>query len=156
MTVDPLLPVMLPDGARAHQAGPGVAVLRMETTPRRDGTFDGTWWPRSRDLETELPGLMRVLTERLGPLARLGLDASAWDAHPHHLVVDGHLIRIDWSEVGDGTMLVTRGRQDIFSFLMLPPQADASAARAAMAMAVQDGNSASAAEIFSAAGIIPA
>ncbi|MFK8844865.1 DUF5994 family protein [Streptomyces sp. Ac-502] len=61
-------------------------------------------WPRSRDLETELPGLLRVLTERLGSLARLGLDAGAWDAHPHHLVVDGHLIRIDWSEAGDGTI----------------------------------------------------
>ncbi|MEF3118183.1 DUF5994 family protein [Streptomyces chrestomyceticus] len=156
MTVDPLLPVTLPDGARAHQAGPGTAVLRVETTPRRDGTFDGSWWPRSRDLGTELPGLLRVLAERLGSLARLGLDASAWDTHPHHWLVDGHLIRIDWSEVGDGTMLVTRGRQDIFSFLVLPAQADASAARSAMAMALQDGNSASAAEIFAATGIVPA
>ncbi|MEU5591222.1 MULTISPECIES: hypothetical protein [Streptomyces] len=37
-----------------------------------------------RDLETEPPGSMRVLTERLGCFARPGLDASAWDTHPHH------------------------------------------------------------------------
>ncbi|ARX85281.1 MULTISPECIES: DUF5994 family protein [Streptomyces] len=128
----------------------------METTPRRDGTFDGAWWPRSRDLEGQLPDLIRALTERLGPLARIGLDASAWDVHTRHVIVDGHMVRIDWSAVDDNTMLITRGRQDIFSFLMLPPQTDATAARAAMAMAVQDGNGASAAEILAVTGITSA
>lgn len=55
MTADPTPPVMLLADTQAHQVVPGVAVLRMETTPRRDGTFDGAWWPRSRDLETQLP-----------------------------------------------------------------------------------------------------
>ncbi|MEU8551844.1 DUF5994 family protein [Streptomyces roseoverticillatus] len=32
----------------------------MQTTPRRDGTFDGAWWPRSRNLETQLPGYARA------------------------------------------------------------------------------------------------
>ncbi|MGA4840507.1 DUF5994 family protein [Streptomyces sp. G45] len=156
MTADPTPPAMLLADTQAHQAAPGTAVLRMETTPRRDGTFDGAWWPRSRDLETQLPGLIRALTERLGPLARIGLDASAWDVHTRHAIVDGHMVRIDWSAVDDNTMLITRGRQDIFSFLMLPPQIDTTAARAAMAMAVQDGNSASAAEILTATGITSA
>ncbi|MEV8018844.1 DUF5994 family protein [Streptomyces sp. NPDC086554] len=138
---------------QTHLVAPGAAVLRMQMTPRRDGTFDGAWWPRSRNLETQLPDLIRALTERLGPLARIGLDASAWDVHTRHVIVDGHMVRIDWSAVDDSTMLITRGRQDIFSFLLLPPQTDASAARAAMARAVQDGNSASAAEILSATGI---
>ncbi|MGW2225517.1 DUF5994 family protein [Streptomyces formicae] len=156
MTADPTPPVMLLADTQTHQAAPGAAVLRMQTTPRRDGTFDGAWWPRSRNLETQLPGLIRALTEHLGPLARIGLDASAWDVHTRHVVVDGHMVRIDWSAVGDSTMLITRGRQDIFSFLMLPPQTDATAARAAMTMAVQDGNNASAPEILAATGITPA
>ncbi|MWA15653.1 DUF5994 family protein [Streptomyces sp. BA2] len=156
MTAEPAPPVMLLADTQAHQVIPGAAVLRMETTPRRDGTFDGAWWPRTRDLETQLAGLIRALTERLGPIARIGLDTSSWDVHARHLVVDGHTVRIDWSAVDDSTMLVTRGRQDIFSFLMLPPQTEASAARAAMTMAVQDGNSASASEILAATGIASA
>ncbi|MEI5098665.1 DUF5994 family protein [Streptomyces sp. PmtG] len=156
MTGDPAGPAKLLADTQTHLAAPGAAVLRMRTTPRRDGTFDGAWWPRSRNLETQLPDLVRALTERLGPLSRVGLDASAWDVHTHHLTVDGHLVRIDWSAVDDSTMLITRGRQDIFSFLMLPPRTDASAARAAMAMAVRDGNSASAAEILAATGITSA
>ncbi|MFC6064775.1 DUF5994 family protein [Streptomyces ochraceiscleroticus] len=135
---------------------PGAAVLRMETTPRRDGTFDGAWWPHSRDLEAQLPGLLRALTERLGPIARVGLDASAWDVHRRYVMSDGHMVRIDWSAVDDSTMLITRGRQDIFSFLMLPPQTAGPAAHNAMTMAVQDGNSASAAEILLTTGITPA
>ncbi|WP_373311846.1 DUF5994 family protein [Streptomyces aurantiogriseus] len=30
------------------------------------GCFDGAWWPRSRDLESQLPGLLTALTARPG------------------------------------------------------------------------------------------
>jgi len=39
----------------------------------------------------------------------VGLDASDWDGAPGHLFVDGRMVRIDWSAVGDNTMIVTRG-----------------------------------------------
>ncbi|MCX5266399.1 DUF5994 family protein [Streptomyces sp. NBC_00199] len=134
---------------------PGTAVLRMETTPRRTGTFDGAWWPRSRDLDSQLSGLLAALTARLGPLARVGLDAGAWDERPGHLVVDGHTVRVDWATVGDDTMIVTRGDQDHFLFLVVPPQTAPSLARAAMAMAVRDDNDASAERILAATGVTP-
>ncbi|MET8327552.1 DUF5994 family protein [Streptomyces sp. NPDC005181] len=135
---------------------PGVAVLRMEMTPNREGTFDGAWWPRTRHVASQLPDLIDALTARLGPVARVGLDASAWDDAPGHLVIKGRTVRIDWSAVDDSTMIVTRGHQDHFSFLVIPSQATAAAARAAMAMAVQDGNSASAEQILMDTGIVPA
>ena len=53
------------------------------------GTFHVAWWPRSRDLESQLPGLLAVLTARPDPLAR-----------------------IDRSAVGDDTMIVNRGDRD--------------------------------------------
>ncbi|MEV4927153.1 hypothetical protein [Streptomyces roseoverticillatus] len=40
---------------------------------------------------------MRALTERLGPLARIGLDAGARGVRTRHVIVDGHMVRIDWS-----------------------------------------------------------
>ncbi|WP_172385907.1 DUF5994 family protein [Streptomyces sp. MNP-20] len=153
MSDDPAGPVVLPTESGTRQTFPGAALLRMATTSRRDGTFDGAWWPRSRNLGAQLPGLIRALTDKLGAVARIGLDAGAWDVHLHSVAVDGHLVRIDWSEVDDHTMLVTRGHQDIFSFLMLPWYADERAAHAAMTLAVQDGNSASATEILAATGI---
>ncbi|MFI8933199.1 DUF5994 family protein [Streptomyces sp. NPDC053474] len=153
MSDDPAGPVELPAETGTPHGVLGASLLRMATTPRRDGTFDGAWWPRSRNLAVQLPGLIRALTERLGSVARIGLDSGAWDVRLRSMAVDGSLVRIDWSEVDDHTMLVTRGRQDIFSFLMLPWYADETAARAAMTLAVQDGNSASAAEILAATGI---
>ncbi|MFD9392226.1 DUF5994 family protein [Streptomyces sp. NPDC060000] len=135
---------------------PGTAVLRMETTPRRTGTFDGAWWPRSSDLAGQLPALLAALTARLGPLARVGLDAGAWGERPGRLVVDGRTVRVDWSAVGDDTMIVTRGELDHFLFLVIPPQTAPALARAAMAMAVRDDNDASAERILAATGVTPA
>ncbi|MGP4047549.1 DUF5994 family protein [Streptomyces sp. 2A115] len=149
-------PVRLLADTSSEPVLPGTAVLRMETTPKRTGTFDGAWWPRSRDLESELSGLVTALTARLGPIARVGLDSSDWDETPGHLVVEGHTVHIGWSAVGDSTMIVTRGDQDHFLFLVIPPQTAPAPARAAMAMAVRDDNAVSAEHLLAAAGITPA
>ncbi|MEV0225528.1 DUF5994 family protein [Streptomyces sp. NPDC050704] len=135
---------------------PGTAVLRMETTPKRTGTFDGAWWPRSRDIGSQLSGLVIALTARLGTITSVGLDTSDWDETPGHLVVAGHTVHIDWSAVGDSTMIVTRGAQDHFLFLVIPPQTAPSPAHAAMAMAVRDDNAVSAEHVLAAAGVTPA
>lgn len=130
---------LLPDSV--HQAvRPGTAVVRLETTHDRRGVLDGAWWPRSRDISAELPALVTALTEYLGPITRVGLDAGAWDALPTRLVVEGRIVRIDSFPVGDATVLVTRGEQDHFSLLVIPPHATPEAARAAMAEAVRADN----------------
>ncbi|WP_324616536.1 DUF5994 family protein [Streptomyces sp. NRRL B-3229] len=75
-----MLPAMRSVKLRADTSGepvlPGTAVLRMETTARRAWTFDGAWWPRTRDLKSQLSALLTALTAHLGPVARVGLDAS--------------------------------------------------------------------------------
>ncbi|MFD5059562.1 MULTISPECIES: DUF5994 family protein [unclassified Streptomyces] len=153
---DDAAPLLLLSDTSGMPIVPGAAVLRMETTSNREGIFDGAWWPRSRDIASQLPRLIDALVARLGPIARVGLDASAWDDAPGHLVIGGRTVRIDWSAVDDSTMIVTRGDQDHFSFLVIPPQAGAAAARAAMAVAVQDGNCTPAEQILMGVGIIPA
>ncbi|MFD7947551.1 DUF5994 family protein [Streptomyces sp. NPDC059744] len=153
---DDAAPLLLLSDTSGRPIVPGAAVLRMETTSNREGIFDGAWWPRTRDIASQLPRLIDALVARLGPVARVGLDASAWDDAPGHLVIGGRTVHIDWSAVDDSTMIVTRGDQDHFSFLVIPPQASAAAARAAMAMAVQDGNCTPAEQILMGVGIIPA
>jgi hypothetical protein len=151
-----MLPTQLLADTSSEPVLPGTEVLRMETTPKRTGTFDGAWWPRSRDIGSQLSGLVIALTARLGTIARVGLDSSDWDETPGHLVVAGHTVRIDWSAVGDSTMIVTRGAQDRFLFLVIPPLTAPSPAHAAMAMAIRDNNAVSAEHVLAAAGVTPA
>ncbi|MFB7103449.1 DUF5994 family protein [Streptomyces hydrogenans] len=143
----PAPPRLLPDEIH-RSVGPGTALLRMETTGSRQSLLDGAWWPRSRDVERELPSLLTALTEYLGPVTRVGLDASAWNAIPTRLVVDGRVVHLDSFPVGDDTVLVTRGENDHFSLMVVPPDTPPEAAREAMARAVDADNATQAAEIL--------
>lgn len=138
---------LLPDAI--HQAvKPGTALLRLETTQSRQGVLDGAWWPRSRDVATELPALITALTGHLGPITRVGLDATAWRDIPTRLVIDDQVVRLDSDPVGDDTVLITRGHNDHFALLVVPPDTTADAAREAMARAVRADNITQAAQIL--------
>ncbi|WP_314247876.1 DUF5994 family protein [Streptomyces kutzneri] len=138
---------LLPDAI--HQAvKPGAALLRLETTQSRQGLLDGAWWPRSRDVTIELPALITALTAHLGPITRVGLDTSAWQDVPTRLVIDGEVVHLDADPVGDDTVLVTRGHNDHFALLVVPPDTTADAARAAMARAVRADNITQATQIL--------
>jgi hypothetical protein len=138
---------LLPD--EVHRAvGPGTALLRLETTGSRQSLLDGAWWPGSRDVEREIPPLITALTEHLGPITRVGLDASAWNDLPTRLTVDGRVVRLDSFPVGDDTVLITRGDNDHFSLMVVPPATTPEAARTAMARAVHADNVTQAAEIL--------
>ncbi|MFD8912990.1 DUF5994 family protein [Streptomyces sp. NPDC059575] len=133
------VPRHLPSGV--HEAvRPGCALLRLETTESREGVLDGAWWPRSRDITAELPALLSALAGHLGPLTRVGLDTTAWEGLPTRIVVDGRVVRVDSFPLGDDTVLITRGDRDIFSLLVVPPDTEPEAARAAMAQAVRADN----------------
>ncbi|WP_267241600.1 DUF5994 family protein [Streptomyces sp. PR69] len=137
----------LPDAVHAS-VRPGTALLRLETTQSREGALDGAWWPRSRDIGAELPALIMAVTEHLGPVTRVGLDASAWESLPTRLVVDDRVVHIDSFPVGDDTVLVTRGDRDHFSLLVIPPDSTPEAAHAAMARAVVPGSVSQARQIL--------
>ncbi|KUM80136.1 hypothetical protein J7F01_06625 [Streptomyces sp. ISL-22] len=132
---------------------PGTALLRLTTTHERGGILDGAWWPRSRSLTAELPGLISALTERLGPITRIGLDSAAWDEMPTRMTIDDRVVHIDVFSVGDDTALVTRGDQDYFSLLVVPPDTPPEAARAAMTEAVRTGNPKQAQQILIDTGL---
>ncbi|MDJ0382491.1 DUF5994 family protein [Streptomyces sp. G-G2] len=140
-------PLLLPDAI--HQAvRPGTAVLRLETTQSRTGLLDGAWWPRSKDIAAELPALIRVLVEYLGPITRVGLDTEAWNVLPTRLLIDDRVVHLDSDPVGDDTVLLTRGDNDHFALLVVPPDTTLDAARTAMAQAVRADNITQAAQIL--------
>ena len=55
---------------------PGPPGLRLQLDPTMAGTgaVDGGWWPRSRDPDAELPGLIAALDSSLGPVTRVALN----------------------------------------------------------------------------------
>ncbi|WP_340378186.1 DUF5994 family protein [Streptomyces sp. SS7] len=137
----------LPSGVHAA-VRPGCALLRLETTRSREGVLDGAWWPRSRDIGAELPALLSALVAHLGPVTRVGLDSAAWEGLPTRIVVDDRVVHVDSFPVGDDTVLITRGAQDVFSLLVVPPHTTPEAARAAMAQAVRADNISQAEQIL--------
>ncbi|MEV4331812.1 DUF5994 family protein [Streptomyces sp. NPDC049597] len=151
----PTPPKLLPD--EIHRAvEPGTALLRLQTTHSREGVLDGAWWPRSRDVATELPALIQALTVHLGPITRVGLDTAAWEEVPTRVVVDDRVVRLDSFPVGDDTVLITRGDKDHFALMVVPPSTSPDAARGAMARAVRADNVAQATEILIATPPRPA
>ncbi|MFE3284441.1 DUF5994 family protein, partial [Streptomyces sp. NPDC059233] len=106
------------------------------------------WWPRSRDVTIELPALITALTAHLGPITRVGLDTSAWRDIPTRLVIDGQVVHLDADPVGDDTVLVTRGHNDHFALLVVPPDTTADAAHEAMTRAVRADNVTQATQIL--------
>jgi hypothetical protein len=130
--------------------------LRLQLEPTRAGTgaLDGGWWPRSRDPDAELPGLIASLESSLGPITRVALNLDAWDTAPRRVAVDGRRVRVGWFRQMDAhTIGVTRAAQDRVVLLVVPPQATTAAAGIAMAMAADAATSARPADILAAAGI---
>jgi hypothetical protein len=118
------------------------------------GAVDGGWWPRSRDPDAELPGLIAGLDSSVGPVTRLALNLNAWDSAPRRMAVDGRRVRVGWFRQMDAhTIGVTRAAQDRVVLLVIPPQATTAEAGIAMALAADATNSTGPADILAAAGI---
>jgi hypothetical protein len=130
--------------------------LRLQLDPAMAGTgaVDGGWWPRSRDPDAELPGLIAGLDSSLGPITRVALNLDAWDTAPRRVAVNGRRVRVGWfRQLDPDTIGVTRAGQDRVALLVIPPQATTAAAGSAMATAADGSNSAGPTDILAAAGI---
>jgi hypothetical protein len=133
-------------------APPGLR-LQLDPTMAGTGAVDGGWWPRSRDPDAELPGLIAGLDASVGPITRVALNLDAWDTAPRRVAVDGRRVRVGWFRHMDtDTIGLTRAGQDRIILLVVPPQATTAAAQIAMAMAA-DAASARPTEILAAAGL---
>ena len=128
--------------------------LELDSTMAGTGAVDGGWWPRSRDPDAELPGLIAGLDASVGPITRVALNLDAWDSAPRRVAVDGRRVRVGWFHHMDAhTIGVTRASQNRVTLLVVPPQATTAAAAIAMAMAADATNSARPAAILAAAGL---
>lgn len=87
-----------------------------------DGVLDGGWWPRSRDPATELPALVAAVTDRLGQVHRITLNAAAWDGRPQVIMtIEGREVRLDWFGERDAhTISLIGSRRSRLDLMMIP------------------------------------
>jgi hypothetical protein len=117
-------------------------VLRLRLKPKAatTGFVDGGWWPRSRDLAVELPGLLAVLAVRLGRIERVSYHLGDWDPTPARLSVEGRVVRLGGYRAQHAdTVDVLAARQRV-TLLVVPPETSVQAAHDALMTAGHRGN----------------
>jgi Family of unknown function (DUF5994) len=77
-------------------APPGLLRLQLDPAMAGTGVVDGGWWPRSRDPDAELPGLIAGLDSSLGSITRVALNLDAWDTAPRRVAVNGRRVHVGW------------------------------------------------------------
>lgn len=102
---------------------------------------DAAWWPRSRDLEAELPGLLDVLWTAAREVDRVSYAVNSWLPVPRRLVIDGRRVRLGGFTHQDLSMISLRdawGAERI-DIVVIPPEAEPELAAAAMDLASRSG-----------------
>jgi hypothetical protein len=110
--------------------------------PEKRTTLDGAWWPRTRSLSDELPGLVQELDRQGIRVTRVAYHPDSWETAPRRLAADGRTVRLGWFRSIDPQLLdltgdTTRGRLDL---LVVPPDTPAAAARQAFTAASDRAN----------------
>jgi hypothetical protein len=90
--------------------------------PAGPGGVDGHWWPRTRDLATELPTLIAAVAQRFGAVDRISANPEAWDHKPRSARIDGRVILLDWFGAGQRHVVGLFGpHSSHLELLVIPP-----------------------------------
>jgi hypothetical protein len=135
-------------------AGPQPLRLSLKPQAPTTGHVDGGWWPRSRDLATELPALAAALDVRLGPVHRVAFAMTSWRPAPRRVEVDGRRVRLDGFHFQDKDIVYVRGLDGRrVSLLVIPPEASEAAGHDAVMAAGRRDNVDSPTTILAASGV---
>ena len=103
--------------------------------------IDAAWWPRSRDLEAELPALLDVLWTAARDVNRVSYSIDSWLPAPRRVDIEGRRVRLGGFAYQDPAMISLRDTwgADRIDILVVPPDAEAEVAAAAMDLASRSG-----------------
>lgn len=108
---------------RPLESAPAAPRLTLHDAGATGGQLDGAWWPRSDVLAYELPGLLAVLTDRVGPIERLSYDMADWAPADRRLDAGGRRVRLDGfrRRTPGGTVHAVGIRHGVLTLLVIPP-----------------------------------
>lgn len=123
--------------------------MQMRASARDHEILDGGWWPRSRDLLAELPGLINALTARYGRVRKIMLNDAVWHNRFRRLAVGADVVRIGWfTTLESSLVIIFTDRGERLDLLVVPPATPSAVAQHAMALAASSGNMVHAADIL--------
>ncbi|MFI1100587.1 DUF5994 family protein [Streptomyces melanogenes] len=128
----------LPGPRRLSPADPApTARLALKAAGAPRGLLDGAWWPRSRDLLSELPALIDVLDPTWARITRIAVNPQHWPVIPRKIPVHGHVVKAGWftPEVDPHKLLLLSYGVGRWDLLVIPPETDEATAARLMAAA---------------------
>jgi hypothetical protein len=125
-------------GSRVSSAAFANPRLVFTPTPRAEGVLDGAWWPHTRVPSEELPPLLAAVASRLGPVARVSLNTTAWDATPHDITCGDGVVQVAWYRSCDADTIRLLGSEHWhLDVLVIPADTPADTAAAALSGATR-------------------
>jgi hypothetical protein len=110
--------------------------LRLKPKASQSGYVDGAWWPRSDDLATELPDLLVVVSDRLGPVDRVIFNRNEWAIPSADFATGGRRVRLDGYRLQPANTVEVLGlNRDKIVLLVVPPNAHPDKAHATLTAA---------------------
>ncbi|MGB3474462.1 MAG: DUF5994 family protein [Mycobacterium sp.] len=115
--------------------------LRLKPKAPQTGHVDGAWWPWSGALTAELPGLLSVLSVRVGSIQRVRYNLGEWATAPTKLVTDGRTVRLFGYERQPANTLEILGADGSrIVLLVVPPRTNPDQAHETMMSAAAPDN----------------
>jgi hypothetical protein len=114
--------------------------LKTESLSGGPTELDGAWWPRSRDLTSELTALADVLDPLWGRITRIAVNPRNWPILPPRIYVNGHVVKVGWftTELDPHAILLMSFTAGRWNLLVVPPETDTPSATRLMAAASAD------------------
>jgi len=114
--------------------------LKSEGASGGPAELDGAWWPRSRDLPSELCALADVLDPLWGRITRMAVNPHPWPNLPPTIFVNGHVVRVGWftAALDPHAILLLSFTTGRWNLLVIPPETGAASAARLMAAASAD------------------
>lgn len=107
--------------------------LRLKPAHGSPGFVQGGWWPRTDQLHTELPDLLAALSSRSRAVDRIIYDENRWAPASMRMEFRGHSVIVEGSGNKSTNTLSVIGKQfGTLVLLVVPPNTDPAAARAAV------------------------
>ncbi|MFI6486769.1 DUF5994 family protein [Streptomyces sp. NPDC050564] len=128
---------LLPPPPHPEPVAAPAARLTLKTDGTSRGLLDGAWWPRSRDLLSELPALTDVLDPLWGRITRIAVNPKHWPVIPPKVPVHGHIVKVGWftPEIDPHKLLLLSYGTGRWDLLIIPPETGAESAARLMAAA---------------------
>jgi uncharacterized protein DUF5994 len=121
-----------------------------------EGSLDGAWWPRSRDVTTQLPSLLAALPERVGRITRVSLNLLMWDSQPRRVPTATGLLKVGWFRAIDRDLIALSDAEGHRTLLaVVPPETATDIAERALSEA-SGSESRTPAQVLAAAAITTA